>query len=174
MSKLLDLLIGFGRAGLLGYGGGPSAIPLVEKEVVDNYHWMTKDEFANVLALGNALPGPIATKMSGYIGFKVAGYVGAAIAIGATILPTVIVMILFAAILGKYAKSPVIQGMINGVKPVVFVLLALLAFDYVKFASSSLTAIIIAAVSLVAMRFLSVNPAFIILAALAYGAFFIR
>ncbi len=43
----------------------------MEQEVVQNYEWMDSQEFAEVLALGNALPGPIATKMAGFIGFEV-------------------------------------------------------------------------------------------------------
>jgi len=44
--------------GILGYGGGPASIPLIENEVVDRYDWMTVNEFSEVLAMGNALPGP--------------------------------------------------------------------------------------------------------------------
>jgi chromate transporter len=65
--KQIQLFFAFFRVGMLGYGGGPSSIPLVHKEVVEKYKWMNDDEFADVLALGNALPGPIATKMAGYI-----------------------------------------------------------------------------------------------------------
>lgn len=68
MKKQLDIFIAFFRSGILGFGGGPAAIPLVHKEVVGNFKWMTDDEFADVLSIGNTLPGPIATKMAGYIG----------------------------------------------------------------------------------------------------------
>ena len=66
-----QLFLAFFRVGMLGYGGGPSSIPLVHQEVVKKYGWMDDDEFADVLALGNTLPGPIATKMAGYIGYRV-------------------------------------------------------------------------------------------------------
>lgn len=69
-----DLFISFLRTGLLGYGGGPSTIPLVHKEVVHQYKWMDDEEFGNVLALGNSLPGPIMTKMAGYIGYRIGGF----------------------------------------------------------------------------------------------------
>ena len=74
--KQADIFMAFFRVGILGYGGGPSSIPLVHKEVVDKYKWMDTDEFGDVLALGNALPGPIATKMAGYIGYRVGGILG--------------------------------------------------------------------------------------------------
>lgn len=74
MKKLIDVFSAFFRIGLFGFGGGPTMIPLVHNEVVVRYKWMDKDEFSNVLAIGNTLPGPIATKMAGYIGYKVSGY----------------------------------------------------------------------------------------------------
>jgi len=66
--KALHIFLAFFRVGMLGYGGGPASIPLVHKEVVDKYKWMNEDDFSDVLALANTLPGPIATKMAGYIG----------------------------------------------------------------------------------------------------------
>ena len=54
--KQRTIFMAFFRVGILGFGGGPSAIPIVKKEVVDRYGWMDADEFADVLALANALP----------------------------------------------------------------------------------------------------------------------
>ena len=79
-----NLFVGFFRIGILGFGGGPTMIPLVHAECVKKYGWITDDEFSDVLAMGNALPGPIATKMASYIGYKVKGLIGASIAIMAT------------------------------------------------------------------------------------------
>ncbi|MCG0056485.1 chromate transporter, partial [Escherichia coli] len=46
--RQLDIFIAFFRSGMLGYGGGPSAIPLVKKEVVDTYKWMDDDELGDL------------------------------------------------------------------------------------------------------------------------------
>ena len=73
---ILNIFIAFFRSGMLGFGGGPSSIPLVHKEVVGTFKWMDDDEFSDVLALGNTLPGPINTKMAGYIGYRVGGIMG--------------------------------------------------------------------------------------------------
>ena len=59
MKLYVDLFIAFFRSGIFGFGGGPSAIPLVHKEVVGTYKWMDDEQFSNILALGNTLPGPI-------------------------------------------------------------------------------------------------------------------
>jgi chromate transporter len=67
---LWQVFAAMARVGIFGYGGGPSVIPLIQKEAV-GAKWMTAEEFTAALAMGNALPGPIATKMSAYIGYKV-------------------------------------------------------------------------------------------------------
>ena len=81
MNLYLNIFIAFFRSGMLGFGGGPSSIPLIHKEVVSTFKWMTDDEFSNVVALGNTLPGPINTKMAGYIGYRVGGMIGLLIAV---------------------------------------------------------------------------------------------
>lgn len=126
----LNLFIAFFRSGILGYGGGPSSIPLVHKEVVGNFKWMNDEEFGDVLALGNALPGPINTKMAGYIGYRVAGILGMLVAILSSILPTIILMIVLLTSLAQYKDQPWVQGMTKGVLPVVAVMMGVLTWQF--------------------------------------------
>ena len=89
----LNLFLAFFRVGILGYGGGPGSIPLIHKEVVDKYQWTSDEEFGDILALANTLPGPIATKLAGYVGHRVSGVMGMLNAIVAVILPTIVLML---------------------------------------------------------------------------------
>src|SRR5699024_5977616 len=86
------ILNAFLRIGLLGFGGGPSSIPLVKLEVVDKYKWMTNEEFQDVLAIANVLPGPIITKVAGYITYQLKGWLGVINSLVAMILPTAVLM----------------------------------------------------------------------------------
>lgn len=163
--KQLDLFLAFLRVGLLGYGGGPSSIPLVHKEVVGKYKWMDDDEFADVLALGNTLPGPIATKMAGYIGYRVAGVLGMMNAVLATIVPTIIMMIILLTFLSSIKDQPWVQGMTKAVVPVVCVMLATLTWDFFKKSKESLGwkfAVGIIVVSFFLMEFVGIHPGMII------------
>ena len=126
MKTHLNLFIAFFRSGILGFGGGPSAIPLVHKEVVGTFRWMDDDEFSDVLALGNALPGPINTKMAGYIGYRVAGIAGMVNAVLSSIVPSILMMIVLLTALTNYKDQAWVAGMTNGVIPVVAVMLAVL------------------------------------------------
>jgi chromate transporter len=169
-----QLFLAFGRVGVLGYGGGPSSIPLVRIEVVNNYAWMTIEEFAEVLALGNALPGPIATKMAGYIGYKVGGIPGALAALFGMVGPTFIAMILLYSVLDVLKGNPYIGGMIRAVKPLVVVLLFMLILDMFPSSFGSVTPYAIAAVTFVAMKYLNVHPGLVVVSTLAFGALFMR
>jgi len=114
-----DLFIAFCRVGLLGFGGGPSAIPLFHQEVVRKYGWMDEEEFGDTLALANTLPGPIATKLAGYIGYKVGGKTGCINALIASVIPTSLMMVLLIGLLQKYKDIPWVQNMSASVVPVV-------------------------------------------------------
>ncbi|AQQ54418.1 chromate transporter [Planococcus lenghuensis] len=167
-----QLFLAFFIPGILGYGGGPASIPLVEAEVVDRYGWMTTQEFGEVLALGNALPGPIATKMAGYIGFEEGGILGAIIALFAAVGPSLFLMIGLMVTLLKYKDSPKVKNITKLVRPVIAVLLGVMALQF--FTESAATAGIvetaaIAAVSYFLLEIKNIHPAFVILLALAYG-----
>ncbi|MCS0673379.1 chromate transporter [Cytobacillus firmus] len=169
--KQADIFMAFFRVGILGYGGGPSSIPLVHKEVVDKYKWMDTDEFGDVLALGNALPGPIATKMAGYIGYRVGGILGMVNALVATMVPTIVIMIILLTALNTFKDQPWVTGMTQAVIPVVAVMLATLTWDFVKKSTKSSLGwgwtLLFVAASLVLLEFVNVHPAIIIFVLLA-------
>ena len=165
---LVDLAMGIGRANIFGFGGGPAVIPLIENEACERYHWLTQEEFANALVIGNSLPGPIATKMGTYIGYKLMGIPGAVVALTATVLPSALAMLLLFALLNKYRTLPFVKGMMNGVKPVVWVLFILLAIDYIKFVGDRQTGLI-ALGGFAALYFFSVQPVYVIVTAMLLG-----
>ncbi|WP_251977106.1 chromate transporter [Salinicola avicenniae] len=125
-----QLFVAFLRIGLLGFGGGPSMIPLVRAEAVTRYSWMTDDDFGDVLAIGNTLPGPIATKMAGYIGYRVGGTLGCVNAVLAVILPCIVAMALLLGVFTRFRDQRWIQGMSEGVVPVVMIMMAQLTWDF--------------------------------------------
>lgn len=162
-----DLFIAFFRAGMLGYGGGLSAIPLMHKEVVKTYKWMGDDEFSDILALANTLPGPINTKLSGYIGWRLGGIWGLLNCICATALPTALLMILLLTVLNAYKDVPWVQGMSKGVMPIAGVMIGVLAWDFIyksKKMMGWIPTIVFTIISIVVMQMLGIHPAFLIIA----------
>ena len=128
--RFITIFWAFTRIGLLGFGGGPSMIPLIQQEVVKRHGWTNDEEFADILAIANTLPGPIATKMPGYIGFRIAGVAGCVIAVSAVIVPMILAMILLLGVFTRYRDVAWIHGMGQAVVPVVMVMLAQLTLDF--------------------------------------------
>ena len=171
-----QIFLAFFIPGILGYGGGPSSIPLVENEVVGRYAWLTVNEFSEVLALANALPGPIATKMAGYIGYEQAGVLGAVVALFATIAPSLILMIALLSVLLKFKDSPQVRKMTQLVRPAIAVLLGVMTLNFVFTSlegAGYIQTILIGTVSLLLLEKWKVHPAFVIGGALIYGALFL-
>ncbi|WP_257348106.1 chromate transporter [Pseudalkalibacillus decolorationis] len=170
------IFLAFFIPGILGYGGGPASIPLVENEVVDRYSWMSTEEFSEVLALGNALPGPIATKMAGYIGFDQGGWLGAAVGIFATAAPSLLLMVLMLKLLLKYRESENVKWMTILVRPTIAVLLGIMAYQF--FFSSyentgAVQTILLLGASYLFLERWRIHPAFVIVGALTYGGLFL-
>jgi chromate transporter len=159
--------------GILGYGGGPASIPLIENEVVDENGWMTVNEFSEVLAIGNALPGPVATKMAGYIGYTQGGVLGAAVGVFATVAPSLILMLGLLGLLMKYKESPRVKRLTVVVRPVIAVLLGVMTYDFFQSSYEDIGAIqtiTIGSIAYILMEKLKIHPAYVIVAALIYGA----
>lgn len=172
MMLYVHIFLAFFIPGILGYGGGPSSIPLIEAEVVDRYHWLTVNEFSEVLALGNTLPGPIATKMSGYIGYEVGGPIGAVVGVFATVAPSLLLMITLLSLLMKYKDSARVKRMTVVVRPVIAVLLGVMTYDFIFSSYESngtFQTIFIGVVSFFLMEKVKVHPAYVIGGALLYG-----
>ncbi|HYK72482.1 MAG TPA: chromate transporter [Pseudoneobacillus sp.] len=168
-----QIFLAFFIPGIVGYGGGPASIPLVQNEVVNRYEWLTVSEFSEVLALGNALPGPIATKMAGYIGYQQGGILGSVVGILATVAPSLILMIVLLGLLYKFKDSPKVKRMTNYIRPTIAVLLGIMTFNF--FSTSLNDAGLMQTILLVAISFLllerwKVHPAYVIVGALGYGA----
>lgn len=167
-----NLFIGFFRIGLLGFGGGPTMIPLVHAECVKKYNWISDDDFSDVLAMGNALPGPIATKMASYIGYKVKGVLGASIAIIALVIPVLLMMILLLGFIYRLKDNGIVDGMTEGIRPVIGVMMALLAYEFLKKSWIGWTkknTVLWLLISVAALVGLSLNPGIVIGAALAFA-----
>lgn len=173
----MELTFGMFRTGILGYGGGPSVIPLIRHEAVVRYGWLSDDEFGEVLALANALPGPIATKMAAYLGYREKGVLGALVAVLAHILPTCIAMIALLSAVTLLSSSKVVAGMIAGVTPVIAVMLGTMAYEFGEKAVKGLgiyAGIGFFVVSFLLLESIQIHPALVIMLFLAYGTVHFR
>ena len=169
-----ELAIGMIRTGILGYGGGPSVIPLIRYEAVIRYKWMEDEEFGETLALANALPGPIATKMAAYLGYKRKGVSGAIVSVLAHILPSSIAIVALLGVMYTLKDSKYIAGMIAAVRPVIVVMLGIMAYEFALKAWKGLGkgfAILFGVLAFILLQLLQIHPGIVVMLFLGYGMF---
>jgi chromate transporter len=167
--RLRHLALAFGKVGVFGFGGGPAFIPLIEREVLRR-GWLTREAFLDAFAFGNALPGPITTKLAGFVGYRVAGWPGATIALLALTLPTILAMVALAALFVRAHELTLLERFLAGLRPVVIALLVLVVLGFApaalrgvdRFERGWRWALALAAFALAALA--DVHPALLIVA----------
>lgn len=182
---LWQIFVLFTRVALFSWGGGPASLALMQRETTAA-GWVTPAEFADAVAVGNALPGPIAPQVSAYVGYKLAGIWGAVSAAAGTVLPTTILMLVMVIYFFGIKDSPAVKSMLTAVRPVVVGLLIWTAYDMAKtvFATKTLgwgqalaqgwDKALIAAAAFGLLTFTNINPVFIIIGAAILGLIIYR
>lgn len=168
----LQLLVSFAKLGSVGFGGGPAMIPLVQAEVVDHRGWLSNQEFVDVLAAGNALPGPISTKMAVYIGYQTGGALGAAAGLLGILLPSTILMLMLAALLTRYSDHPRVNGALSAMRPVVIAMLAWVVIQLAPASVDGWVSGVLVAVA-IGLLYLEVHPVWLIGGAALIGGLFL-
>ena len=180
MRLLWELFVVFTRVALFSWGGGPASLALMQREVVAA-GWTNPAEFADAVAVGNALPGPIAPQVSAFVGYKVAGFAGAVFAAIGTVVPATLLMLVMIVFFFSVKDSKVVASMLTVVRPVVVGLLLWTAFDMGRTVFALNTSawaralihgwdkLLFAAAAFAILTFTRVNPAFLILGAAVLG-----
>ena len=88
----LQLFISFFKIGLFGFGGGLAILSLIQMEV-EQYGWMTQQEFVDIVAVSQVTPGPIGINCATYVGYTVGGLWGSVLSTFAIVLPSLIIML---------------------------------------------------------------------------------
>jgi chromate transporter len=186
MWKILwELFWVFTRVSIFSWGGGPSSLALMQREVVA-YGWITPAEFADGMGVSNALPGPITPKLSAFVGYKVAGMAGAAAAVAGTVIPATVLMLVIIIYFFQLKDSPSVRAMLTAVRPMVVGLLLWTAYDVARSVFSAgeigwaraleqdLDKLGIVLVTFLLLAFTKINPVLVVMGAAALGFFVYR
>lgn len=196
MLFLWKIFVLYSRVSLFSWGGGPASLALMQRESTaalwlppgnaSPIPWVTPEEFADAVAAGNALPGPIAPQVSAFIGYKLAGVPGAIAAAAGTVLPTTLLMLVMVVYFFKVKESGLVKSMLQAVRPVVVGLLVWTAYDMALTVfgvpkhglAGALTMgwdkLIIVLVTFAVLTLTKVNPALVILSAAMLGCMIYR
>ena len=177
----LELFLSFIKVGLFSIGGGYAAIPLIQNQVVDINNWISMSQFANIVAIAETTPGPIAIDSAVLVGIEIAGLPGAIIATMGCILPSFIIVMFLAYIYYRFRKINIVKGILATIRPAVIALIAsagiLLLIMAVygervipqNFKSIDIIAISIFVVDLIVLRKWKINPLCVMLMSGLFG-----
>jgi chromate transporter len=112
----LRLFLAFFKVGLFGWAGGTALIPLIEYECITNNAWLTREQFAELIAVGSSVPGVFAVKLAGYIGYRISGPLGLLASMTAIILPGLVLLFLVYGLFLKYQEVLVVKKIMLGIK----------------------------------------------------------
>ena len=101
------------KVGALSYGGGFVIIPLMQRDAVDVYHWMTDGEFLNAVALGQITPGPVVQTVA-VVGYAAAGVGGGLLAAAVAFAPSFVVVLAGASRFGRLRANPTVGAFLTG------------------------------------------------------------
>ena len=115
----------FFKIGAFTFGGGWAMISIIEREIVDKHKWIEREDFLNLLAVSQALPGILAVNIATSVGEKIKGFKGSAVAATGTILPSFILILLIAIFLtpDMIKNNRVISSIFMGIRPAVVALI---------------------------------------------------
>lgn len=119
-----ELFWSFFQIGLLSFGGGYAALPLIQNQVVTIKGWLTLAEFTDVLTISQMTPGPIALNAASFVGTNLAGPLGAIVATFSVVTPSIIIVLTLAWFYFRYRNLSLMQGALSGLRPAVVALIA--------------------------------------------------
>lgn len=125
MNQLLEILWSFFKIGAFTFGGGYAMIPLIEKEVVEGKEWISKEEFMDVLAIAQSLPGAMSINLSIFIGYKRKGVLGGVFALLGSAFPSFFIILLIAMFFMQFNTLSIVQKVFLGIRPAVVSLIAI-------------------------------------------------
>ena len=122
-SPSLKMFLFFFKAGLLVFGSGLVIAPFLKAYVVDEYHWLTNQQFIDAVSIGMVTPGPVVITAT-FVGYVYAGLTGAIAATVGIFLPSVLFTVAATPLLRRYRSNRYLQGFIQGITAAVIGALA--------------------------------------------------
>jgi chromate transporter len=170
MNILIQLILSFSTIGLFAFGGGYAVLSFLQHEVTRR-GWMTTERFADLIAISQSTPGPIAINLATFVGYDTGGVAGALVATLAVALPGMIGITVLGIFFFHFYERPGVQAVFEGLRPAVLGLIAAAAWHIGCVAINSGAAVAIAVVAAILIAKWNVHPVFLVAGSAMAGIF---
>lgn len=125
MGQYLSLFLTFFKIGAFTFGGGWAMISIIEREIVDKHNWIKREEFLDLLAVAQSLPGILAVNIATAVGDRIRGAKGSMVAAAGTILPSFLIILAIAIFLTPeiIKNNKIVSSVFMGIRPAVVALI---------------------------------------------------
>lgn len=114
----IELFLAFLKIGALSFGGGYGMISLIREQCL-SAGWLTEEQLLDFIAVSESTPGPIAVNMATFVGSSQGGVWGALISTLGVVLPSFVIILIIAAVMGKLMKFAGVKATLEGVHPAI-------------------------------------------------------
>ena len=169
MNTLLELFVVFFKLGAFTIGGGIAMLPLLQNTLIEEKKWFTKEEFVDIVAVCQSLPGVVAVNMATYVGYKKKGLIGSIISTLGVIIPSFIIIVIIATFISSLGDNGVMMGAMAGLRAAALGMVAVALIQLFPAAIKSKWALLAAVLAFVLIAVLNINTAYVILLFLVLG-----
>ena len=162
MVSYWQIFLIFAKIGAFTIGGGMAMIPLIQGEIVRR-GWLKEEDFPDIIALSQSAPGLLAVNIAIFTGYRLKGTKGDIVATVASVLPSILIILLIAMIFTGYQDNPVIIRIFKGIRPVVVALIAVPMLQMARKSNRHWWSYLISASVLALVGVLKVSPIYILI-----------
>jgi chromate transporter len=170
--RLTELLLYFLRLGSIGFGGPIALVGQMERELVGERGWLTKEQMREAIAICQSLPGPLAIQVGIYVGYLRGGFWGAWIGGWAFIFPNFVMVAALGALYVYLGDLKLITAIFYGVSPAVIALILHSCYRLAKLGMEDWVQWVIALACLAVTVILQAEVAFLFIGAGIVGIFY--
>ena len=154
--RLKELAVVFSKLGTVAFGGPAAHIAMMEDEIVNRRHWLSREALLDLLGVTSLIPGPNSTELAIHIGYERGGWRGLFVAGSCFILPAMTIVWIMAAIYARYQTLPQLEGLLYGIKPVIIIVVAQALWKLGRKAAKDIPTTV-AGIAVIVAFFLGVN-----------------
>ncbi len=164
-----ELFTVFFKIGAFTFGGGFAMIPLIRNEVVVKRNWLDEDQFMDMLAIAQSMPGPVALNTALFVGNKRLGFKGSLFSGAGVILPSFLTILLIAIVFTQFKDNQVVERIFKGIRPAVVALIAAPLLGLGKAAGVNIKNLWIPITVAFCVWWLHISPVYIVIVAILLG-----
>ena len=166
---LWQVFVTFFKIGAFTFGGGYAMIPLIQREAVENRHWVTDEDILDIITIAESTPGPIAINSATFVGYRAAGVLGSVAGTLGVVLPSFCIILLISYVLREFQDIKAVQYAFAGIRAGVLALIIKALWGMYKKCPKSAVSYIVMAAAFVLAAFVDISVLPILIGCALFG-----